>query len=250
MAPTHHPERGSVIIWILVMVAMFAALSFTVSNMMRGGGSAMTSELTRTHASEIISYGDSIRRAVQTLRASGTALPEVSFENNFVSGYINNNCLDDSCRIFMPAGAGIAYAPPHEDWIDVSKSAETYYNEWHFAPDSCIPDVGTGGAACGGDSVDNEDLILFLPYVKKGLCMEINRQINIDNPNSDAPQDSGCPWDSGSNNRYTGNFIDGQAVTSTPASLLAGRQNGCFKIGVCAGYATGSYIYYQVLAPR
>ena len=243
-------ERGSVIIWILVCVAMFAALSFTVANMMRGGGSNMTQELLRTHAAEIISYGEGVRRAVQTVRVSGTNLSAVSFENNFVSGYENNNCGDDTCRIFHPAGGGVSYVEPMPEWLDISKDGEEYYREWHIAPDSCVPNVGTGDATCGGDSTDNEELILFMPYVKKPLCVEINRQASITNTNGEPPQDSGCPWSSSAQNRFNGSFIDAQAVTSAPPEILAGRQNGCFKMGACGTYPPNVYVYYQVVVAR
>lgn len=250
MALQNPAERGSVIIWILIMVAMFAALSFTVANMMRGGGSGMTQELIRSHAGEIIAYGEGLRRAVQTVRVSGTNLSAISFENNFVSGYTNNNCGDDTCRIFMPAGGGVSYVEPNMDWIDISKDGEEYYREWHFAPDSCVPDVGTGDATCGGDSTDNEELIVFLPYIKQPLCVEINRQIGITNPNDAPPQDNGCPWTTATQQRYIGSFADSESITSTPPELLAGRQNGCFRIGTCGTYPANSYIYYQVLVAR
>jgi hypothetical protein len=248
--PARPAERGSVIIWILVCVAMFAALSFTVANMMRGGGAGMTKELLRSHAAEIISYGEGIRRAVQTVRVSGINLSAVSFENDFVSGYENANCGDDTCRIFMPAGGGVSYVEPNIEWIDISKDGEEYYREWHIAPDSCIPDVGTGDATCGGDTVDNEELTLFMPYIKQSLCVEINRQAGITNTNGAPPQDAGCPWTTATQQRFIGTFVDAQSVTSAPPEILAGRQNGCFRMGACGTYPANVYVYYQVLVAR
>lgn len=244
-------QRGSVIIWILIMVAMFAALSFAVANMMRGGGTGVSTELSRTHAAEIMSYGEGLRRAVQAMRASGTSLSEVSFENGAITGYANSNCADDTCRVFLPAGGGITHAAPHPQWLEVTKDDEPYYGEWHIAPDSCVGEVGSGGLGCGGDGTDNEELIAFLPYIKKTLCLEINRQVGIPAGTGDEPPiDSGCPWSTGSTQRFTGSFVDAEEISSVPASLLAGQQNGCFKMGICGAYLPNTYIYYQVLAPR
>lgn len=250
--PQQGTQSGSVIVWILVCVAMFAALSFTVANIMRGGGVTKNTEMMRVQANEIIGYGDTIRRAVQATRINGYSITELSFENDYISGYANPNCGDAGCRIFGSGGGGVKYSLGDEKWLDNNQRDEPLYREWFIPADSCIPNVGTGDSTCGGDAAaTNEELIIFLPYIKEGVCTEINRQLGIVSSTGALPQDSGCAWGTSPVNRFTGNFIDGQSVTSFPdATLLSGRPAGCFRIGSCTGYPANTFHYYQVLLPR
>ena len=250
MNRTDHAQSGSVIIWILVCVAMFAALSFTVANMMRGGGTGVNEELTRVQASEIVAYTETMRRAAQALRVDGHNVTEISFENEYVSGYANPRCGGDECRMFGSAGGGVNYNVPSEDWLDKSFIGETYYREWHFAPDVCVAGVGRGIAGCAADTEDNEDLVVFLPYVKKSICVEINRQLGIENTDGNPPADVGCPWDSGTEKRFTGAFEEGESIESSVPETLEGRQTGCFQMGVCGALTDPVYHYYQVLVAR
>ncbi|MBU0800596.1 MAG: hypothetical protein KKA05_06280 [Alphaproteobacteria bacterium] len=248
ISPARPGESGSVIIWIFVCVAMFAALSFAVADMMRGGGTGKNEELVNVYASDIMSYSDNIRRAIQVMRVDGVSVSELSFENSFISGYENPRCNDPECLVFNTAGGGVTYTIPDPKWLDITKDDEVYFNEWFVAADTCVPDVGTGDATCAASDTTNEDLTLFLTHIKRPICMEINKQLGIENPNNAPPQESGCPWSTAATNRYTGSFINGESIIA--GTSFAGRQSGCFQIGVCAGYDADTYHYYQVLLPR
>lgn len=245
----HPAESGSVIIWIFITIALFAALSFTVAQMMRGGGDARLEELSRVQASEIIAHTESMRRAVQKLRIDGIPAAEISFAHDFHAGlYDNPRCTGAACRIYDRAGGGVTNIVPSPEWLDATRTAQPYYKEWHVAADTCVPDVGTGGATCAAANSSEEDLTVFLSWLKKPLCLEINRQLGIANNGDQPPSLSACPWATAASNRYTGTFINGGAVIS--GTTFNGRQNGCFRMGSCGTYPADSYHYYHVLMPR
>lgn len=246
---THrHNQSGSVIIWIFISIALFAALSFSVAQMMRGGGDGRIEELVKVHSSEIIAYGDAIRRGLHNMRISGVSPAELSFANPLVPGYDNPACgARPECAVFNKQGGGISPVRPNPEWLVSTHSGEHYYNEWRIAPDSCVPHVGTGDENCA-NSPSHSDLTLFLSWIKKPICLEINKQLGIANNGDEPPTLTSCPWNSASQNRYTGSFLNSGTISA--GNSFHGRQAGCFRMGSCGSYPPASYHYYQVLLAR
>ena len=98
----HYPsERGNALLYILIAVALIAALSYVVSRGQRGNTSTLTDQQARLAAQEIIDYGNDLANAVQKLRLRGCTDTQVSFENNIVTEYTNPNApADKSCHVF------------------------------------------------------------------------------------------------------------------------------------------------------
>ena len=119
-------QRGSAIVWILIMVALFAALTYTMSEGSRTGESQLGDQQAGLAATEILDYGRNIKNAVQQLLINGCSDTEISFENDVVAGYTNANApTDKSCHVFHPNGGGMRYQGPNEDWLRTSDSAKT-----------------------------------------------------------------------------------------------------------------------------
>ena len=117
-------ESGSVMVWLLVAVALFASLSYVVAENMRGGNpEVMTRELAKNHATEILQFASAIRRAVQTLKIDGIEDTELSFENNILTGYANANCTSEYCKVFSINGGGVSYTQPNPQWLDMSQES-------------------------------------------------------------------------------------------------------------------------------
>ena len=161
---------------ILIAIALFAALSFAVSGMLGGGQtSAISDDKAGIHATEILDYAATIRRAVQTMRIDGCADTEISFENDFVSGYTNGT--NTSCQVFHPNGGGINWQSPATGLNDGS--------EWVFTGDNYMDNVGVGG---GGD---NSELTMVLPNVNETVCLAINEKLALETTLT-PPQDANC----------------------------------------------------------
>lgn len=239
-APLHH-ESGSVLIYILLAIALFAALSFAVANIMRSGGGNPTREVMGLQSTDVIQYGDTLKRGVQSMRIRGVEDTQISFENPQLANYApHGSCSADGCRVFQTAGGGIAYVSPPDDWLDSAGNGQPLHGEWFFPTGTCVEDAGTGGAGCETDGEDNEDLVAILPWVKKDLCIQINEKLGITNPAGEPPLATGSAWTAG-NTRFTGTF--------TEAAIIArsGETAGCLRGN---GVPAGTFFYYKVLLAR
>ena len=85
-------QKGSVLVIILVAVALFAALSYTVANMMRGGAE-IGSEKAGIYASEILTYAQSVGEAVKIILTAALIIAAIRVLNvemlPFMIGYIS-----------------------------------------------------------------------------------------------------------------------------------------------------------------
>lgn len=237
-------EQGSAIIYVLVAVALFAALSFAVSNISRQGGSAdITDEIGGLAASEIMQSATSYRNAVRNARIEGCSDTDISFANNILSGYTNTNNPPDRCKIFDRASGGVSYMEPLEDWLDRSQTGEDLYGQWYFAQGVCAEDIGSGGSLCNNDSY--KDLIAFLPFIDAKICRILNARLGISPDNATAPPvENGDAWRP-ANTRFTGTYSGGSILLEQD-----GNMSGCFEGSGANTPPAGTYHFFQVLLSR
>lgn len=176
-----HHESGSAIIWILVMVGIFAALNFALSQGSRTGESQMSEQEVSLAATEILDYATAIKRAVQELQINGCSDTQISFENNVVSGYENPNAPSDgSCNIFHPNGGGLQYISPNEEWLDKLSTGIPYYKLNIFWSNTPVYKFNTA----------ENDLLFIINHINKKTCLKINDNLNIENISNDVPEDT------------------------------------------------------------
>ena len=246
MSP-HSSQRGSALMWILIMVALFAALSAVVAQMTRGGGDA-NRELRQVEASEILQYANSFKTAVQGMRIEGIDLNEVSFQNDFVALYTNPACTTMNCRVFNNAGGGMIWMAPQTGWLAGAFSGSARFGQWRFTGNTCVQDFpNTDAADCMSDSIDNEDLVMTLEYLNQDLCLAINKELGIPPVGGEPPSAGECHGEEpfiGAFSEINNNRISGTGIN--------GQQTGCFRQPSACGATGGTahYVFYRVLAGR
>jgi len=106
-------ERGNAIMWVLILIALLAALSAVVSQGTRTGETTISKEQAQLAATEIINYLTAIRNAYRGLRIKGCEYENIDFTNNV---YFRNNGTPlqgapsspkAGCEMFSPDGAGM-----------------------------------------------------------------------------------------------------------------------------------------------
>lgn len=235
------PEKGSALFLILVGVALFAALSYTVADMMRTGNPNMiTEEKARLFAEEMLGYARSMRQAAQSVRISnGCQDLQISFETPALTGYAHSPATADGCMIFNEAGGAINYLPPVHEWLDDAVTSPLH-GQWFFGANNCFPGTGSATAGCDSDNVNNEAIAAALPHVRKEVCLQANKLLGITNPNNDAPvltiTGTYAPV------KFTGTQSDGASLNT------GGRMVGCFKSD--GTLPANTYHFYQILLPR
>lgn len=208
-------ERGNVLFLILIAVALFAALGFAVSDILRSGNpTTIAGEQARVFAGEIMDYGRNMRQAVQNVKISnGCRDTEISFENNVETGYVNG--ANTECQVFHPDGGAMSWVSPANAVNDGS--------EWIYAGTNHADDIGTSAP----------DLVMILRNINSNVCDRINAASGITALGSD----SGIDF-----TKFTGTYTTTQTIDSS-ADTMAGclnHDNG----------GTDERFFYQVLLSR
>lgn len=229
-------------IYIFMAIALFAALSFAVANIMRSGNGDPNREVMQLQSTDVIQYADSLKRAVHGMQIRGVEDSRISFESPVLSGYAPHaSCSSDDCRVFRPAGGGASYIPPPTDWLDIAGESDALYGRWFFPAGVCVQDIGSGAAGCESDSTDNEEIVAILPWVRRDLCIQLNERLGVVNPAGSPPNATGAAWPAG-NTTFTGTFSE-DAIIARPGDMA-----GCLR-----GNGTppsNSYFFYRVLLAR
>lgn len=220
-------QNGSALFMILIAVALFAALSFALSQQ-SDSGKALSSEKIRILASDVIDMGTQMSETIAHMRLNKITLQKISFENPVMTGYINASCSVDSCKVFAYDGGGRDWEQPV---TEVSHGAD-----WGYTGDIAIKNVGT----------DDADLVAILPNLPLSICEQLNKMLGV----------KGTPvaFNGVAAAQYVGNF------SVTPVSLthadIDGKEAACIELTSPTGTAfsgiTASpiYAYYQVLSAR
>jgi len=250
-------ERGSIIVWILIFVSLFAALSYTVSQGSRSGASNVTAEQANLAATEILDYATALKRVVQELKINGCSDTEISFENSTLSGYTNSNSpSDNSCHVFHPNGGGLQYLAPNIDWLDTSNTTVSHHGTWYTTAQGAINGLGidASGSNCPGGISDGSchELITGIPFINRSICEAINQKLGWGSDSSGtAFIDSGNSYGyTASSQPFNGNYAPtaphamGGASPSNYSSITAGCIEGD------SNPASGTYSFFQVLIVR
>lgn len=220
---TSRTEQGNVFLIILIAVALFAALAFTVS---RGFQSSTTNTLSDREAAlaatNIISYAQNIERGISRLRRKGISENDISFNQSVVSGYNHTAPQPDSHKVFHTSGGAVNWKSPESGVNDGS--------DWSFIGTTCIADIGGGATGCDSDDESNEELLAVLSNVVDVVCTELNDRLNITN----IPADTGG---GASTTKFKGSFVDGTEII-----LSGGPYNAA-----CFSYGGANYFYYVLL---
>ena len=214
-------ETGSALFMILIGVALFAALSYTVADMMRSGNpEAIGEERAKLYADEILDYAQAVRRAVQDMRINGCSDTEISFENDAVAGYTNGTNTD--CQVFHTDGGGLT-------WIDLKFNSS---NPGETFSGSMDVENGIGSSAA--------DLFFTLGPLPKDICLAINDKLGITNPSGNPPYEQTGTI----SNKFTGSYSVSENVTAWVGSIQ-NQQAACMYRDV-----GGTNFFYQVLISR
>lgn len=246
-------QNGNALFLILIAVALFAALSYAVTNSGRGG-SGIDREQAQIAAGQIVQYASSMEQAIMRLRlTNGCADDEFSFQRDWDGdGTIEDNAedvrnigapSDKTCHVYDSNGANISWMEPKAEWLD-GVTGET----WYFPRTSCIEDLGKNGTGtgangfCDADS-DATELLITLPGISETLCAAINKGLYKDDT---IPEDV-THWASGGN--FNGNYSMSQEIGDS-AQMMQAKPAYCFKTNDAAAHLPGIYVFYHVLLAR
>lgn len=224
---TRQTEAGNVLFLILIAVALFAALSFAVTQTVNSKSSDASDDQRLIDTSIIMQSALNVKTSV--LRMIFKGLTAVELEFNPPSDF--GSLTMPQTGVFHPAGGSATYSITNSELMKGNAPAEWRYN-LNF-------EVENMGLSASGSS-DGNELIAFLFPVKKTVCEKINQKLGISGMQSYSNAAYITAADENMDNAYilpaSEQVLDGQ---------LSNQFSGCFY------YTTDDvYVYYQVLLER
>ncbi len=235
-------ESGNVLFLILIAVALFAALSYVVTQSTRSGGGSTEREKNILSSAQMTQYPTQLRTAIIRQVLGGVAIESVLFNAPGSFGASVN------LEVFHPSGGGATFqqAP-----ADLSAGGNTPLT-WTYNAEFDVPGVGLDGA--GGN-----DVIAFLPGISSGICRQVNEElgINVSGCTAGASFPSGVPQVSTATPTLVNtNMVTGYTFPITDRPNLTGPA-GCTTVfdrqaSGCFADTTGTprYVFYSVLLER
>ncbi len=207
----HARDKGSALFLILIAVALFAALSYAVTQSGRGGGT-ISKEDALIKASGITQYLALVRTTVTRMVMLGATPDQIGFSK---TGTGSND-------VFYSGGGGAVYQNP--------PSGIGNATEWGFrdvvdpTKGIFIKDIGTN------TDVTGRDVLAGLGDITLAVCQELNRGLGLSNPPA-------------TNSAVAVNPPATYAINQNVIDAYPGQAFGCFWI-------TSGYVYYHALIER
>lgn len=215
------PQSGSIMFMIFIMIGLFAALSYALSQGLRTGTTELTDNQTRLAASELIAYAQQARDTYKKLRINGCAAGQISFKNPVYgtnATYFPDPAsapADESCHLFSPKGGGLNYM----DFTKIQVLPQTYKGFTYASVK--IDNAGT----------DKPEEMLVMAGLSKNVCEQINFQINQQKTVF-------------THNNFGERIDSGDELTASRCPACSGRPIGC---AYDSAHSPTSYNFYYTL---
>ena len=214
-------ESGNVLVYVLIAVILFGALSFILSRQARHAGTAEIDEAKlEFYASDILGYSAQAKSVIDQMMITGSGIDDLDFTKPGESGYDN---APFGHKVFHPQGGGLDTGSLPED---ITLPEESVAPDWYMT--SAINVEWTDSAS--------SDVILTAYQISRPLCALLNKKIT---------GSESIPVLSGQMKNY---FVPTESNNDLNTSMCAD----------CEGYSAlcvsngnrDSYSYYSLLAAR
>ena len=229
-----HSQKGSALFYILIAVALLAALCYAVAQSGRGSVTQINDERAKLIADDVMQYADAFSNAVAQIRLRGVKDADLCFDDAGWGGanYPNASCSDEANKIFGLKGGGISWRKPPPEALDSTATSDFV---WHILGDNEVQGVGTtcGNAACS-------DLIFEVDGLSLAVCKKINEELHVTDEGVAPPFDTVMGV-----NRFNGTYTYDQTIGDENAAL-DGKTAACFEKTA----SPSLYAFYKVLVAR
>ena len=156
-------QQGNVLFLILIAVALFAALSYAVTQSSRGGSDA-SKETDLINSAQITQYPTQVRTAVLRMMIQGVSSTQLLFNK---PAHLDDISDTPTYGVFHPSGGEAVYQDAPAIFMDPDGPNAT--GEWFFNGNFSIGDIGTS----------DTEVIAFLPGITEAVCNKLNSELEV-----------------------------------------------------------------------
>lgn len=157
-------ERGNALVYVLIAICLFAALSFVLGKQTdTSEGSAISEDKAELYATQLISYSAQAKSAVDQMVFSGTKLDNLDFTLPTESGF-NTAPPALTNKVFHPDGGGLS--PGRLPAEAVAQNSTDPTAGWYIGRFNNVEWTKTAGT----------DVVLVAYQINKKVCEKINEK--------------------------------------------------------------------------
>jgi hypothetical protein len=232
-------ERGNALIYVLIAIALFAALSMTLGrNTNTSETSSLSGDRAQILAGQIQAYAAQVKSALDQMEFSGiaadkyifTAPTDAAFETEDLVG---PPIIKNIYKVYHPSGGGIVPGTLPSDSAIASPSTDPAPG-WYMGRFNNIDWTGTTPAL--------EDVVLVAYQINRSICEKINNTLK------------GTTVIPVMTDTIPNVFIDEAVHTGTNVDLTTGAGQKCPACrnvaSLCVQDSAGYYGFYSVVADQ
>jgi hypothetical protein len=243
-------QKGNVLFLILIAVALFAALSYAVTQSSRSGGDA-SKETNVINTAALTQYPNSVRTSVLRLIIAGVDPLDLQFNkpDQFDTGTYPG--IIPARAIFHPQGGAASYQQVPANLTTVPGGGAI---DWKFNANFEVPLLGLSQTGSG----NGNEVIAFADGITQSICGRVNKELHADDQIPEIATAIATTSGNLDNSRIATSAGPPQTplvpstesavlTSTTPASpnWFSNKALGCFRNG-----SAGNYVFYYVLAER
>lgn len=158
-------ERGNALVYVLIAIVLFGALSFTLGRQTDTNEAGMMSdEMSELYATQIISYTAQVRSAIEQMEfTAATSVDQLDFTAPTDAAFDTGTLIH---KVYHPQGGGVV--PGKLPAAAIAQTATDPVAGWYFGRFNNIEWTATTG----------EDVILTAFQIDPVVCGKINEKIN------------------------------------------------------------------------
>ena len=217
--------KGNVLIYVLLAVALLAALTYSISNDNTGTQqNQLTAAQVKLLAGELINHATSAQMAVQQMTAFGVNYEDIKFDLPGTAGYN----VDPTLQIYHPRGGGVEISNVNSNSLDLFWNSTTdNWNKWYLSQNTNVEWTPS----------TQSDLIYSFGALTKETCEQINNQIYGD---TFIPNVSPFSWRAHFQNSSSLDFL------ASECPECEGKKSMC----ISGPFDPVFYLFYNVIGSR
>jgi len=160
-------ESGNALVYVLIAIVLFAALSFTLSRQTDTGEAGELSDTQiELYATQLISYAAQVKSALDQMKFSGARIDDLDFRGPSDATFNTGTQKDRTNRVFHPEGGGVTKGRLPEDALDSNPHSNPAPG-WYLGRFNNVEWTPSAG----------DDVILAAFQINEAVCAKITRKL-------------------------------------------------------------------------